>query len=152
MYQSYPSAGQPAGPLLPPAPAPVLTAAKFMYGGAAVSTVYLIATLPFIGDIHGTWNGHPLTATPLTITAVIVVFGLVPIAVWLWMARAASRGKNWARVSSTVLFVLATLQLTGSRGVVQVFTVALTWLIGLAVVWLLWRPASSAFFKAQRFV
>jgi hypothetical protein len=36
--------------------------------------------------------------------------------------------------------------------VVQVFTVALTWLIGLAVVWLLWRPASSAFFKPQRFV
>jgi uncharacterized membrane protein (UPF0136 family) len=65
------------------------------------------------------------------------------------MARAASQGKNWARVSSTVLFVLATLQLTGSRGVVQVFTVALTWLIGLAV---LWRPASSAFFKPQRFV
>jgi hypothetical protein len=130
----------------------VLAAAKFMYGGAAVSTVYLIAALPFLGDIHGTWNGHPLTATPLTITVVIVVFGLVPIALWLWMARAASGGKNWARILSTVLFVLATLQLTGSRGVVQVFTVALTWLIGLAVVWLLWRPASSAFFKPQRFV
>ena len=23
----------------------------------------------------------------------------------------------------------------------------LTWLVGLAVVWLLWRPASTAFFK-----
>ena len=27
----------------------------------------------------------------------------------------------------------------------------LGWLIGLAVVWLLWRPASSAFFKPQGF-
>ena len=27
----------------------------------------------------------------------------------------------------------------------------LTWLVGLAAVWLLWRPDSSAFFKAQRF-
>ena len=27
----------------------------------------------------------------------------------------------------------------------------LTWLVGLAVVWLLWRPASSAFFKPQGF-
>ena len=152
MYQPNPSTGQPAGPLRPPAPKPVLTAVKFLYGGAAVSAAYLIATLPFIGDIHGTWNGHPLTATPLTITVVIVVFGLVPIAVWLWMARAASQGKNWARILSTVLFTLATLQLTGSRGVVQVFTVALTWLIGLAAVWLLWRPASGAFFKPQRFV
>ena len=76
----------------------MLTAAKFMYGGAAVSTVYLIATLPFIGDIHGTWNGYPLTATPLTITVVIVVFGLVPIAVWLCMTRAASRQELGARL------------------------------------------------------
>jgi len=45
-----------------------------------------------------------------------------------------------------------TLQLTGSRGVAQVFCAALTCLIGLAAVWLLWRPASSAFFKPQRFV
>ena len=39
MYQPYPSSGQPAGPLRPPAPAPVLTAVKLMYAGAAVSTV-----------------------------------------------------------------------------------------------------------------
>jgi hypothetical protein len=42
MYQPYPSSGQPAGPLRPPAPAPVLTAVKLMYAGAAVSTVKLI--------------------------------------------------------------------------------------------------------------
>jgi len=134
MYQLYPSTGHPAGPLQsPPAPKPVQTAAKFMYGGAVTSAANLIAT-------------------PLTITLVIVVFGLIPIALWLWMARATSQGKNWARILSTVLFILATLQLTGSRGVVQVLCAALTWLIGLAVVWLLWRPASSAFFRPQHFV
>jgi hypothetical protein len=152
MYQPYPSAGQPAGPLRPPAPKPVRTAAKFLYGGAAVSAASLIAILPYIGDIHGKALGHPLTATPLTITLVIAVFGLVPTALWLWMARVTSQGKNWARIMSTVLFGLATLQLIESRGVAQMFTVALTWLIGLAAVWLLWRPASSAFFKPQRFV
>jgi hypothetical protein len=146
MYQPCSSAGQPAGPPRPAAPKPVLTAARFMYGGAAS----LIAALPFIGDIHGKALGHRLTATPLTITAVIVAF-LVPVALWLWMARAASQGRNWARILSTVLFTLATLQLTGSRGVAQVLTAAPTWLTGLAVVWLLWRPAASAFFKPQRF-
>src|ERR1700683_2727395 len=106
MYQPCPSTGQPAEPLLPPAPAPVLTAVKFMYGGAAsTAAVFLIATLPFIGDIHGKVLGHRLTATPLTITLVIVVFGLVPIALWLWMARATSQGRNWARLMSTGLFV-----------------------------------------------
>jgi hypothetical protein len=148
--ESEPSTGQPAGPLQPPAPRPVLTAAKLMYGGAVTSAAYVIATVPFMGDIHGKVLGHHLTATPLTITVVIVVFGLVPIALWLWMARAVVQGRNWARILSTVLFTLATLQLIESRGVAQVFCAALTWLSGLAAVWMLWRPASSAFFKSAR--
>ena len=36
--------------------------------------------------------------------------------------------------------------------VLGVIVPVLTWLIGVAVVWLLWRPASSAFFKPQRFI
>ena len=52
--QPGPSAGQPADLLRPAAPAPVLTAVKLMYGGAAsTAAVFLIAALPFIGDIHG---------------------------------------------------------------------------------------------------
>ena len=151
MYQSRSSAGQPAGPLRPAAPKPVLAAAKFMYGGAAVSAAYLIATLPFMGGIHGEVLGHRLTATPLAIT-VVVVSGLVPVALWLWMARAVGRGRNWARILSAALFILATLQLIEGQGVAQVFCAALTWLSGLAAVWLLWRPACSVFFKPQRFV
>jgi uncharacterized membrane protein (UPF0136 family) len=151
MSQSYPPTGQPAGLLRPAAPAPVLTAVRFMYGGAAITAaVFLVTLLPVIGDIHGRLLGHPLSATPLTITLFIVLFGLVPVALWLWMARAAGRGRNWARITSTVLFVLATLELIGSRGVVPVVSAALTWLIGLAAVWLLWRPAASAFFKPHR--
>ena len=154
--QARPPDGQPAVPVRPAAPKPVLTAAKFMYGGAISSAAYLIATLPFIGDIHGRALGHPLTATPLTITLVIVVFGLVPIALWLWMARATTQGRNWARILSTVLFGLATLELLsaleaiGQVGVAQACFAALTWLSGLAAVWLLWRPASRAFFKPAK--
>ena len=33
---------------------------------------------------------------------------------------------------------------------VELFFDLLTWLTGLAAVWLLWRPASSAFFKSAR--
>jgi hypothetical protein len=171
MYQPYPSSGQPAEPLRPPAPAPVLTAVKLMYAGAAVSTVNLISALAFIiGDNkagHATVNGHRLTAaqvsrwSPLIIT-VAIVFGLVVIALWLWMARANGRGRNWARIVSTVLFGLATLQLISGVQqpvshvgfAVMVFGVivpVLAWLVGLAAVWLLWRPASSAFFKPQGF-
>ena len=153
MSQSYPSTGPPAGPLRPAVPAPVLTAVRVMYGGAAITAVvFLVTVLPVIGDIHGRLFGHRLSATPLTIMLFIVVFGVIPVAVWLWLARAAVRGRNWARIASTVLFVLATLELIGSRGVVPVVSAALTWLIGLAAVWLLWRPVSGAFFTPQRLV
>ncbi len=83
-----------------------------MHGGAVGTAAYLIVALPFIGDIQGTMLGHRLTATPLIITLVTLA-GVAVIALWLWMARATSQGKNWARILSTALFGLATLQLLG---------------------------------------
>jgi CDP-diglyceride synthetase len=165
MYQPYPLGGQSAEPLRPPAPAPVLTAVKLMYAGAAVSAVNLIISLAVIGGLkayHGRFLGHSLTAAQVshlnTVIIAAVVTGLVVIALWLWMARANGQGRNWARIVSTVLFGLATLELTpylfgfGEVSGVTVFGLIfplLTWLVGLAVVWLLWRPASSAFFRPQ---
>jgi hypothetical protein len=173
MYQPYPSSGQPGEPLPPPAPAPVLTAVKLMYAGAAVWAVSMISALVFIisGNKagHATVNGRILNAAqasrlnPVLIT-VAILYSLVVIALWLWMARANGQGRNWARILSTVLFALATLQLISQASVrqpvshagfvVMVFGVivpVLAWLAGLAVVWLLWRPASAAFFKPQGF-
>jgi hypothetical protein len=128
MYQPYPSSGQQTEPLRPPAPVPVRTAVKFMYAGAAVWTVILINLLVLIiGDskaVHAAVNGHVLTAAqasqqkPLLIT-VATVFGLAVIALWLWMARATGQGRNWARVLSTVLFGLATLQLISQTSMRQ---------------------------------
>jgi len=155
--QPDPSGGRAAGLLRPAAPVTVLSAIRFMYGGAVGSAVvFLIAALPFIGDLHGRLLGHRVTATPLSITLFIVVFGLVPIASWLWMARAVGQGSNWARIVSTVLFGLATPGLLSAlgaihaAGVAQAFFAALTWLSGLAAMWMLWRPASSAFFRSAR--
>jgi len=153
MGQASPSVGQAVDLLRPAAPAPVLSAVRFMYGGAAGSAVVFLAVLPFIGGTLGHWNGHPITATPLSITLFVVGFGLVPVALWLWMARAVGRGRNWARIVSTVLFVLATLLLLSAigaiakSGVAQAIVAGVTWLSGLAAVWLLWRPASRAFFS-----
>jgi hypothetical protein len=147
----------------------VRAAVRLMYAGAAVSTVNLIILLAFIGDIkaYHAMLGHRLTAAQVSQlnTAFItlsIVSDLVPIALWLWMARANGQGRNWARSLSTVLFGLATLDLTGAFGtpVIRVTVVpmlfgptlpVLTWLAGLAAVWLLWRPASTAFFKPQGF-
>jgi hypothetical protein len=181
MDQPYPSSGRPAEPLRPPAPAPVRSAVKLMYAGAAVTTVTLIISLALIPGVKAALRkANPgLTAAQVSdVNALItlaMVFGVAVIALWLWMARANGQGRNWARVLSTVLFGLATLDLT--RGpqypggylahfVIggQVYSVihagfgamvlglivpVLIWLVGLAAVWLLWRPAASAFFKPQ---
>jgi len=99
--------------------------------------------------------GHRLTPTPLIITLAILA-GLALIGLWLWMARATTQGRNWARILSTVLFGLATLAFLealgaiGKDGVADAFFAGLTWLSGLGAVWMLWRPASSAFFKSAR--
>jgi len=170
MYQPYPSTGQPAGPPRRSAPAPVRTAVKLMYAGAAVTAAWLITGLALITtDIQaaarGQFLGHSLTspqARPFVITMWIALC-LAVIALWLWMARADGRGRNWARILSTALFGLATLQLRGAftqpvshagfgatvlyYGNIMLFVAA--WLAGAAAVWLLWRPASSTFFKPR---
>jgi len=95
---------------------------------------------------------------------------------WVWLARANGQGRNWARVLSTALFGVATLELitVGPRypgGYLAHFAIGghvysvihsvfgaavlglavpvFLWLTGVAVVWLLWRPACSAFFRPQ---
>jgi hypothetical protein len=172
MSQPCPSSGKPAGAPWPCVPAPVRTAVKLMYAGAVVSAAGLIIGLALIiagiqVAARGEFLDHSLTAPqtrPLVIT-VWIVFGLAVIAAWLWMVRANGRGENWARILSTALSGLATLQLHGAftqpashagSGVtvlyyasIVLFTAA--WLDGAAAVWLLWRPASTTFFKPQGF-
>jgi hypothetical protein len=162
MYQPYPSSGKPVEPERPPAPASVLNAVKLMYTGAAVSTVSLVISLV---DIGGTKDAirkarPSLTATQVNqlntfIITLAIVSGVLGIALWLWMARANSQGRNWARILSTVLFGLATLNLFGvisqPKTLLGLVFPMLTWLIGAGAVFLLWRGESSAFFKPRGF-
>ena len=160
-------------PSVPRSARTVRAAVRVMYAGATVSTVNLIIFLAIIGDIkaYHAILGYRLTAAQVSqllntgaITLAIVI-ALVPIALWLWMARETGRGRNWARGLSTVLFALATLSLSSviPQPVFNITFVpavrlsfvpllgpaatVLTWLAGAAAVWLLWRPASTAFFR-----
>jgi hypothetical protein len=160
MVQRYPSSGKPVELERPPAPPSVLNAVKLMYVGAAVSTVSLIVSLADIGGLKTaikkakpTWTATQVNQYDRLIVSLAIVSGLIGIALWLWMSWANKNGKNWARIVSTVLFCLATLDLVGVFGQPKtalglIFPV-LTWLVGLGAVFLLWRPESTAFFKPQ---
>ena len=123
-----------------------------IHSGFGATVLGLIApVLTWLVGLAAVW----LTPATLTITLVILA-ALALVGLWLWMARATSQGKNWARILSTVLFALATLELLsaidgiGKHGVVDALLAALTWLSGLAAVWMLWRPASTAFFNSAK--
>ena len=159
-YQPYPSSGKPAEvePERPAAPPSVLNAVKLMYVGAAISVISLVISLASIGGTKDAIRkARPsLSATQVNqlntfIIALAVVSGVVGVALWLWMARANGRGKSWARILSTVLFGLATLDLFGvlsqpKTALGFVFPV-LTWLVGAGAVFLLWRKDSTDFFR-----
>ncbi len=78
----------------------------------------------------------------------LVVAGFVSVLLWLWMARATSRGQGWARIFATVLFALITVEvvLARSRSSVSLAVILLEWLVGLVAVVLLWRRETTAYF------
>jgi hypothetical protein len=104
-----------------------------------------------------------------------IVVGIVAVLVWLWIAWKNRAGRNWARVVATVFFALSCLglpelltgghlpampsTLTAADGatvtVPQVAVPAwliaagvVNWLLGLAIVILLWQRAASGYYDA----
>jgi hypothetical protein len=120
MYQPYPGTTQ--MPDTPPRtiPGTVRQAVRAMYGGAAVSLIYLISSVATQGSTKTAIEKRfpHLTASQVTTEQHVlliagIVSGLVAIAAWILIARACQAGKNWARVTGTVLFGLATLDALG---------------------------------------
>jgi hypothetical protein len=161
MYQPYPSGGQVPEPQRLEPPAPVLTAVKLMYTGAAVSAISLIVTLVTIGSLKTAIRSKSpnFTQTQLHSAEVVavtfaVILGLIGIGLWIWMASANKAGKNWARITSTVFFGLDTLGLLASfsqaETVLGRLVSLVVWLIGLGAIVMLWRKESSGYFAAAR--
>lgn len=160
MVKPYPSSAKPVEPERPPAPPSVQKAVKLMYAGAAISTVSLILALVSMGSIKSAIRkDYPhYTASQVNhafqgFLILVIVSAALGIALWLWMAWASNQGKNWARIVSTVLFGISTLEtLTGLRGpktLVGVLFSLLVWLVGAGAVFFLWQRDSSEFFKPQ---
>jgi len=161
MYQPYPSGGQVPEPQQQlPAPAPVQTAVKLMYAGAVVSAITFVIGLFTVGatrtalkKAYPKYTAHQISALVTVDVVVGIIVGLLSIGLWIFLARACRRGRNWARMVGTVLFGLDTLLILLSVSQLKVGAAVLVdliiWLIGLGAVVLLWRKESSAFFAQQ---
>jgi hypothetical protein len=161
MYQPYPTGAQMPDIERPPVPPSVANAVKVMYVGAVTSILGIIVD---IVTVHATKiaierRSHHLTASQIdasqhVLVAGFIVGGLIGAAAWIFLARNCQRGRNWARITGTVLFALATVDtivgLTAPlAGAVKIWG-ALVWLVGLTAVVFLWRRPSSEFFTAPR--
>jgi len=137
-------------------PGTVVTAVRLMYAGAIYTLIYAIG----LAQVVRSALNHPAAGTtahtgPGAVAGTVVLLSLIEIAVWLWIARACSNGRNWARVTGTVLFAihtLSTIALIGNSrpgiGLAKLLDV-IGWLIACGAVVFLWRRPSRAFFSSQ---
>ena len=159
MYKKFPGADKIIVPAAPAnAPATLGTAVRLMYAGAAVTAVYLIVSLASLGSIKGQLRSDDPKLTTAQINQVFeylvvttVIFGVIGVALWITMARGASSGRRWAQLVSTILFALYTLEsivtFAQTRAILSIVFVGLTWVVGAATVYLLWKPAMKAYFN-----
>jgi hypothetical protein len=162
VYQAYPSyPSQASSP--EPAPASVRWAAYLMCAGAVeylisgiVGLMTAINEAPKILDGAPAVSGSPVLGEAVHGLRVVLVIVaalslVVPVALWLWMAWKCKAGRRWARVFSTVLFAIATwgtISLrSGSTSPWGVLGAIVGWVIGLAVIVLLWQRSASYYFR-----
>jgi hypothetical protein len=156
--QPYPTGTQMPEVQRPPIPPQVSNAIKTMYAGAAATIVGIVIEILTVGATKTAIEkrSRHLTASQVNVAehALIIGFavsGLIAVAAWIILARACQNGQNWARLTGTALFVLATVDaIVASRSPVAAAVKAwwpVIWLVGLVAVIFLWQRASTAFFK-----
>jgi hypothetical protein len=160
MYQPYPTSGQPQEPQPTQPPGSVLNAVKLMYAGAALSAVGIIISLVTISSLKTAIQARDPNFTTTQLHAAegvavgsVVIGGLIAIGLWLWMAWANGKGRNWARILSSVLFGVNTLDLLLSiaqphAAIGLVFSLVV-WLVGLGAIVLIWSKQSAPFYHQQ---
>lgn len=155
--QSYPGTERMPLTERPAVPAPVLNAVKVMYAGAVVSVIGGLifiatksATKTAIQKRYPQYSAH--TVSTLTNAGVIIglVISLIGAALFIWIARSSKSGKNWARITGTVLFAFSVVIMVYNFRTVETTVTGilnlLISLIGLAAVTLLWLSSSNAYF------
>src|SRR5580693_835440 len=163
-YQPYPGGTQMPEPATrPPVPQSITRAVQLMYAGAAASLIGIIIALTTLSSIKSqiVSKNPSLTTTQVNnaqhvAIGVLIASGLIGAALWLWMAQSSKAGKNWARIVSTVLFAIETINVVAgasaisSGGASRIYSIVI-WLIGLGAIIFLWQRSSTEYFKAPRY-
>jgi len=159
MYQPYPDGAQISDFRRPAAPPSLQKAFRFMYTGALLSVIGIAVNISVAhATAHSilTNNHKSVTAAQINQAAaglrvLDVIVGLAAAVVWIWLARSVQAGRNWARITGTVLFGLSTIEnldlFAFKISVLAHLFGLLVWLVGLGAVIFLWRRESTAYLK-----
>ncbi len=174
-YQPYPTGGGASDqePMAerPPQPPSLRNAVRLMWAGAALGLLSAIISLAFASKIKNAVitaaiksnatnrsKGKTVLTTSQIHTlanatvVVLVVAGVIGILLWVWMAWANNKGRNWARMVATVLFALDTISFIFSfgRASLSIIFLALEWVVGLAAIVFLWRKDTTEYINMGR--
>ena len=142
----------------PAIPASVLSAVRVMYAGAVFSVIDIVVGLT---DQSAQKTALKKKSPHLSVHSIntlvhIAVIGDIVVSVlgvllFVWIARSCRSGKNWARVTATVLCFIGLLgaveHLIEPNATLSLIASFVLFLIGLAAVVLLWMRSSSVYFK-----
>jgi len=135
-----------------------MNAVRLMYAGAAFTALEAFGVIVAAATLIKKHSATVATASHTTVGGVVAItifLSLIEIGLWLGIAQACRNGKNWARITGTVLFGLHTLGFLdvitskhAGLGLVKLLTV-IGWLIACGAVVFLWQRPSSGFFRAR---
>jgi hypothetical protein len=160
MFGHHTDTGQRPGTLQPTAPLAVRNAARVMYLGAVASVIRAVVDFVTAGATKtAIEHKYPrLSAGTITTVTHIAVIGgavaaLIGAVLFVWIARACMRGKNWARITATVLCALGILGVlstvlnlgAGRTGANLIMSSAIAG-IGLVSILMLWQRGSNDYF------
>ncbi len=156
-----PPEGQPPPPSgrgLAGPPSSLLAAVKLMYVGAGLQALALVFSIAARVELREQIAAEQPELTTAQVERAmnvqlmsVAIVDVLAIAMWIWMARTNQRGLEWARIVATVLgplniafTVFSLAQAEGVAIVVRILTIALS----AAILFLLYRPDSTAYYKA----
>lgn len=175
-YPSYPaSSGSgepvPAYPGTPgqaaanaPQPPSIVRAVMLMRAGAVLSIVSLVAGMATSGSLkdnikkqledNGNYTQSNFDTAYNATIATVVVAGVLGVVLWLWMAHTNGKGRKWARVVATALGALSILSFVlvlgqGQAPALSLVLSAVTALLAIVILVLLWRRESTEFYLAR---
>ncbi len=138
-------------------PRAVTSAMRLMRAGAATEIAGLAVALATASSVQSAMLRHHagFLATHWHYLLLFIELGVpLPAGLWLWLAWANGRGHQWARTAFAGVFAIYTLLVLGKLAAgaatyapADLLVVGVQWVIGLAVVLLIFSGSAGAFYR-----